>query len=370
MKILALTKYSYEGPSSRYRFYNYQKCFQKNGIEMTIEPLFSKTYLQDPDKFQKIMIVLWAYLKRFAKVLNLLIFNKYNLLLIEYELFPYFPPLFEYLLKKRGIKYLVDYDDAIFHKYDMSSNPIIKLFLKRKIASVIKNATYCIACNEYLMSYIKKYNQNILKLPTVVLLDKYQGEMKSFTKENPEKFIIGWIGSRTTSIYIIDLLPVFKQLIAQHPDIQINLIGFDQNILDEKTIIEHHLNIIPWTEEKEIKNILDMDIGIMPLTNDSWSRGKCGFKLIQYMSCKKPVVASPVGINCSLVENGINGFLVESRDEWYNVFEKLYLDKMLRERMAKNNFYKIETEYNNMINCEKYSQLIKRAIDIKKETKC
>jgi glycosyltransferase involved in cell wall biosynthesis len=101
----------------------------------------------------------------------------------------------------------------------------------------------------------------------------------------------------------------------------------------------------------------------MPLHNDPWSKGKCGFKLIQYMSCKKPVIASPVGINCSLVENQKNGFLVESIDEWFKAFEKLYLNEGLREEMSKNNFKKIMSEFNYIENCQLYTKYIKRFLN-------
>lgn len=260
-------------------------------------------------------------------------------------------------MKKRGIKYIVDYDDAIFHRYDMSNNRIIYKLLKNKIAKVIKYASYVIVCNKYLEDYAKKYNKNLFRLPTVVLLDKYIKEMLNFQKDN-NSFVIGWIGSKTTSVYILEILPAIERFITKYPTVRFDLVGFDKNLLSIEEIERYNLNIIPWSEESEIKNILNFDIGIMPLRNNPWSKGKCGFKLIQYMSCKKPVVASPVGINCSLVKNGGNGFLVDSLDEWFNAFEKLYLSKDLRESMKKNNFIKIKNEFNHSLNCKKYISLI------------
>jgi glycosyltransferase involved in cell wall biosynthesis len=359
MKLLVFTKYSYEGPSSRYRFYNYKKCFKANNIEMNIKPLFSKSYFNSKHKTEKILTVLFAYLKRFVLLISLLLFkSRYQLVLIEYELFPYFPAFFEYLLHKRGIKYIVDYDDAIFHKYDLNNNKLIHTLLKNKIAKVMTYANHVVVCNAYLESYAKKYNQNIFKLPTVVLLYKYKKEMQEFKKED-NIFVIGWIGSSTTSVYILEILPAIKKFVESYKDVRFDLIGFNKTLLSEEEIKEHSFNIVNWSEEKEIEHILNFNIGIMPLHNDSWSQGKCGFKLIQYMSCKKPVVASPVGINCLLVEEGVNGFLVESLQEWFDAFEKLYLDEKLRVNMAKNNFEKIEREFNYDKNCNFYVKLIK-----------
>ena len=357
MKILALTKYSYSGASSRYRFYNYRECFEEKDIDLILEPFFSNFYLSSVSKIKKIYIVIFSYFKRFFLLLTILIFkNRYKIILIEYELFPYFPPIFEYLLKRRGIKYIVDYDDAIFHKYDSSKNIFIKLFFKNKIARVMSYASSVIVCNEYLEDYAKKYNCNTLKLPTVVLLDKYKEIMKDLKKDN-STFTIGWIGSKTTSKYILEILPVMQKFSNKYRDVEFNLVGFDKTICLDKNI-----NVIRWEEETEIKNILNFDVGIMPLDNSLWSRGKCAFKLVQYMSCKKPVIASSVGMNCSIVKNGENGFLVNSLDEWFQAFEELYKNKLLREDMAHKNFIKIENSFNHSKNCIKYITLIKNII--------
>ncbi len=370
MRVLTFTKYSYEGPSSRYRFYNYQECFSKHNIEMIIKPLFEKSYFNTSNKLITLFVVLFAYFKRLIFVCQVLIFKKsYDLLLVEYELFPYFPAWFEYLLHKRGIRYIVDYDDAIFHKYDMHNNKIIQGLLKNKIAKVMKYADHVIVCNAYLESYAKKYNDRTFRLPTVVLLDKYKKEMETFQEKEDKNFVIGWIGSRTTSIYILEILPVIKKFVDTYQDVRFDLVGFDKALLSQKDIEKYQLNIISWSEEKEIENILTFDIGIMPLHDDPWSRGKCGFKLVQYMSCKKPVIASPVGINTSLVKESENGFLAKSLDEWFRAFETLYLNKELRETIAVDNFNKIELEYNHEINCRNYVDLIKGTIHHKEKGK-
>jgi len=280
------------------------------------------------------------------------------LVLLEYELLPYFSAIFEYLLAKRGIRYIVDYDDAIFHQYDMSQNILIKLLLKKKIVHVITYASEVIVCNNYLKSYAIKYNSNITTLPTVVLLDSYKKEMERFKKEERNSFIIGWIGSRTTSVYIIELLPVMAKIIREYQNIKFHLVGFDSSLLTAEEIEKYHIVVIPWREENEIREILRFDVGIMPLHDDPWSRGKCGFKLVQYMSCKKPLIASPVGLNKSIVKNGTNGYLAKNSDEWFDAISKLYIDMDLKKEMAENNFEKVEKEFNFFINCKQYINLL------------
>ncbi len=361
IKILALSKYSYEGPSSRYRFYNYKQCFEENGIDMDIYPLFNKNYFTAKNSFDKTAAAAKAYIKRVIFLFKILFFNSYDLLLIEYELLPYFPAIFEKLLKLRGIKYIVDYDDAIFHRYDMSSNLFIKKFLSKKIANVIKNASAVIACNSYLENYAAKYNKKIYRLPTVVLIDRYIQKCVNYDKKESKNFIVGWIGSKSTSVYILEILDVFKEFKNKFQNVQFNLIGFDKSLLSEEKAKEYGINIIPWSEESEIENILEFDAGIMPLHNDPWSQGKCGFKLIQYMSCKKPVIASPVGINCEIVQED-NGFLVSNNKEWLEALEKLYLNKELRVKMSNRNFKKILNLFNNNKNCKSYIKIIKELI--------
>jgi len=364
VKIIAFTKYPYEGPSSRYRFYNYVSCFAKAQIDMRIEPFFSTSYFVQTNRALKIFSVLLSYLRRVLQLLWLLLSpRRCDLVLIEYELLPFFPPLFEYLLKKRHIKYLADYDDAIFHKYDLHPNRLLRRLFRRKIGKVMGGAETVIVCNGYLEEYARKYNARTFRLPTVVLLDNYNKAMhlhQNKTDDN-ELFVVGWIGSKSTSGYIVDILPVFEKFAAKY-EAKFSLVGFDDTVLPDGMKERCKIDSIPWSEESEIEEILKFDVGIMPLRSDPWSQGKCGFKLVQYMSCAKPVVASPVGINCSMVTEGENGFLAETDDEWFRALERLYLDSGLRIQMAANNRRKVESEYNYAKNCRKYIDLVNAVV--------
>ncbi|MFK8013650.1 MAG: glycosyltransferase family 4 protein [Marinicellaceae bacterium] len=262
----------------------------------------------------------------------------------------------------KKLPYIVDYDDAIFHKYDQNSNPIIRFMLKNKIAQVMKNADAVIVGNDYLRSYAQKHNSNILQLPTVVLLDNYIEAISNYKTKNNNTFVIGWIGSKSTSLYLLELLPVIERFVS-HYDAKCHFIGFDNSLISKKIQKKCNITIIPWNEETEIKDLLKFDVGIMPLKNNAWSKGKCGFKLIQYMSCKKPVIASPVGINKTIVEHGKNGFLADLEAEWYAAFKQLLKDKELRNTMGENNWKKIQKDYNHQNNCEKYLKLIKQIVN-------
>lgn len=362
MRIVAFTKYPYEGPSSRYRFYNYRDCFMKAGIDMKIAPFFSSAYFSKKSKMTKTVGVAVSYFRRLMQLLALVAApRRYSLVLVEYELFPYLPAFFEWLLHKRGIVYIADYDDAVFHRYDRHRSGVVRRLLGGKIARVMEMAGTVIVCNAYLERYARQHNAKTLRLPTVVLLDRYRQAMKEYRAPEKKPFTIGWIGSKSTSVYLLDILPAVEAFASRY-DAVFNFVGFDDSVLPEGVKSRCRINAIPWSEETEIKEILNFDIGIMPLRSDPWSQGKCGFKLVQYMSCKKPVIASPVGINTSLVEDGVNGYLAETPEEWLKAFEALYRDENLRKKMSDANDAKMLDEYNHAKNCKMYIRLIHESV--------
>lgn len=363
IRVLAFTKYSEAGPSSRYRHYNYQACLKSNGIDFLISPLFTASYFSTNTMVVKMLYVVLALAKRMCVLLSVFVSRRgIKLVIIEYELFPFFPAVIERLLVILRIPYIVDYDDAIFHKYDQHCNALVRLLLKDKIATVMKYAEVVTTGNEYLGNYARRHNSAILRLPTVVVLEKYKKKLdRSVDKKEVEApFLVAWIGSKSTSNYVLDILPAMVSF-AEKYHVHFNLIGFDSSLLGLDC--HRNINVIPWDEATEIDELLKCDVGIMPLKNDPWSKGKCGFKLIQYMSCQKPVIASPVGINTSLVVNGENGFLAETNEEWFSAFETLYLNKELRIAMGRRNLKKVEEDYNYANNCLAYSQLIKDTVN-------
>jgi glycosyltransferase involved in cell wall biosynthesis len=361
-KILSLTKYGYAGPSSRYRFYNYQECFESKGYEVKISPFFNDNYFKEKSSIAKIQYVLLAYLYRIGLLLSLVLMPKrFDIILVEYELIPYFPSLFEYCLHKRGYKYIVDYDDPLFHRYDMHSNNFIRFVLKNKISKVMFYADTVIVCNSYLYNYAIQHNVNIIMMPTVVKsIDTYISTTSMYSKDSSNHIIIGWIGSKSTSKFILDILPAITK-VTHDKVVEFRLIGFDGSLLNREQIESCNIKIVPWSEENEILEIAKIDIGIMPLKYNPWTRGKCGFKLVQYMSCAKAVIASPVGVNKDIVSSE-NGILANSIEDWINGFEKLVNDKTMRDRLGNKGLDKVKKRYNYSNNCKKYIHLIESLI--------
>ncbi len=332
MKILFLTRYDSKGASSRYRFLQYIPYLETAGFECIVSPLFDNQYLNNlynckPNNFLNLLI----YIKRRLSIL--VTTNKFDLLVLEKEIIPFAPAFLEQFLKLIKVPYIVDYDDAIFNQYDCHTNPIVRTILRKKIAVVMRNSQLVIAGNNYIAKYAQQAGaKQVEVIPTVIDINKYS-LIKS--KKN-DAFKIVWIGSPSTYQHVEAILPALAKIC----NIKLLLIG-----AGNKEFNEPWIEVRSWSEVSEIKDIQSADVGIMPLPDTAWARGKCGFKLIQYMACGLPVIASPVGVNADIVEHGKNGFLASSLEDWIRFLTKLRNDQILRTRMGNYGRSKVEKHY-------------------------
>lgn len=350
MKILIFSKYGVKGASSRYRVYQYLPFFKEADISFTINNLFDDSYLDQlyNNNSRLLFPIIKAFIKRIGVLLKV---KQYDLLLIEYELFPYFPSLFEFFLKIFNKKYIVDYDDAIFHNYDLNSNKLIRSLLKNKIGRVMKYSSAVIVGSHYLYDYSKRWNSNVYLLPTVVNLELYTNTVPV---KNEKDFIIGWIGSPSTSKYMIPLIDVFRKLSTT--GVKFSFIGFDKSLREKFEGLK--VNWIDWSDETEIQSIKSFSIGIMPLDDNPWTRGKCGFKLIQYMASEIPVLASSVGENKYIVNHGKNGYLIESLESWYEQIHMLSRENGLLKELGKNGLSLVKEKYSLKVTSEQFVSII------------
>ncbi|AMA49845.1 MULTISPECIES: glycosyltransferase [Flavobacterium] len=343
MEFIFFTKYDESGPSSRYRIYQYIKHYEAEGIICKVYPLFDKKYFTVRGG-GKVVYVLRRYFLRLVQLFKIIqIKNVY----IEYELFPYFFPFFEVLLHLFGIKYIVDFDDAIFHNYDSHSNIIIRFLFGDKIKKVIKNAKKVITGSPYLTYYAKKNNIYVEEIPTSVSCIKYPKPNLKIKKNN---FIVGWIGSKSTSVNLIDLVQVFKNI--DDIDYCLYLVGFDVDL--EYKLKGINYKIIPWSADTEVYWINKFDVGIMPLVDNSFNKGKCGFKLIQYMACAKPTISTPLEANVKINRNRKN-LHANSSFDWEIEIRKVFENREVFNRVGMDNyncfldFYCVENNKNEYI---------------------
>lgn len=356
MRVLVFTKYSRKGASSRLRTIQYLTSLEKQGFEFTVQNLFDDAYLEALYNGGKrsAFNIIKCYSRRFASLFTV---KNYDLIWIEKELFPYIPIPIEKLLSKLGYKYLVDYDDAIFHNYDLSKNMFVKLLLSHKIDTVMKHSSCVVAGNAYLAQRARSANaKNVHIIPTVVDHIKYQTEQKP----QNEVLTIGWIGSPSTQKYLLDLKYVFKKIFEKNKNVRLLLVGAHPSIYAQINYIP--VEVVEWDESTEVKNIKNMDIGIMPLADGPWEKGKCGYKLIQYMACGIPVIASPVGVNREIIEKYNSGFLANNDSEWVEHINNLINSYKLRISMGSNGQLAVENQYSLQSQFEHLAKLLRSLI--------
>ncbi|WP_020676310.1 glycosyltransferase family 4 protein [Geopsychrobacter electrodiphilus] len=347
MNILFLTRYGRLGASSRIRTLQYLPYLATLGIDVIVEPLFPDEYLKrlyakEPTNW---MGIFKDYLHRLFYLSTV---RKFDLLWIEKELFPNLPSFIEQFLNSLGVRYVVDYDDAIFHGYDLSNN-LYKKLLSKKIDKVMNRATLVVCGNEYLAARARQANvRRVEILPTVIDLNRYE----VFEKDISNQIVIGWIGSPSTVKYLDLLIPALKTISSEFP-IQLRVIGakFAEKDLDVSCRL--------WSEKSETTEIQNFDIGVMPLLNSPWERGKCGYKLVQYMACGVPVIASPVGVNREIVRHGVNGYLAESTMEWVTAFRQICSNSQMRHSLGLEGRHTVEDHYCLQVTAPRLARLLK-----------
>ena len=280
--------------------------------------------------------IAWSYARR---LLALLRSRLYDILWIEKEALPWLPAWSEMgLFSIAGVKVVLDYDDAIFHAYDANPNWLVRASLGRKIERLMSRADLVVVGNRYLGERARASGARMIaQLPTVVDVGRYA----SWPAEpNPHFFTVGWIGSPLTSGYLEIVRPALTEL-AKNMPVKVVVIGGAPSALAGMIPVEHRM----WSVETEAKEVSQLDVGIMPLPNGLWERGKCGYKIIQYMASWLPVVASPVGANTQIVEPGITGFLAGSLASWTGALLFLWQHPDLRREMGIAGRRKVEQQY-------------------------
>jgi glycosyltransferase involved in cell wall biosynthesis len=351
MHVLALTRYSPLGSSSRVRFYQYLSFLKSSGVEIQVAPLLEDDYIRNlyGGKRQPILPLMKAYLRRLGDLAN---GRQVDLFWIEKELFPWIPWPLEVLPFLYGIPWVVDYDDAVFHRYDCHKSWLVRALLGEKIDAIMRRAATVVAGNPYLAERaLSAGAKRIEYLPSVVDTDRYKPGRKA-----EGTFRIGWIGSPMTAPFLGLIREALEQVTRQTGACLV-LVGSGNR--DPLPGLEKQ--VIPWSEVSEVSDIQSFDVGIMPLPDGPFERGKCGYKLIQYMACGLPVVASPVGVNRQIVRQGITGFCASSQEEWAEALVRLAGEMGLRKIMGEAGRHVVEREYSLQVTAPRLFNILAAA---------
>jgi len=340
MRILFIVPYPTEGPSSRFRVEQYLPVLKAKGIDYTVRPFYNtyiyKMLYKKGNLFRKSFSFLFFALRRSRDVFCA---KFYDIIFIHREAYPFPGAFFERLFRLFGKKVIYDFDDSVFLKKPA------------KIRYILRKSDTVIAGNNFLKQYASRYNNNTVVFPTCINTLIYCPKPKSL---DFKKVIIGWIGTSSTSIYLDLLRNVYRALSGKYKDdIECRIVGGHLANSGPRLVYKD------WSLQSEVSELQEFDIGVMPLFDNDWAKGKCAFKIIQYMAIGIPTVASSVGMNKEVISDGKDGFLVSTEDEWISRLSTLIEDKALRQNLGRQAREKARGLYSVEANEKKFIDIIR-----------
>jgi len=322
MRVLFLARHDSHVASCRHRVLQFLPYLESAGIECVVSPFFDNHYAHRYGRSGRKSLLggLRGLVRRLGVLRSV---DAFDVVFVQAEVFPFLPAAAEAWLARRKVPLVIDYDDAVFHKYDRHPNRVVRTLLGPKIARLMRTARLVIAGNDYLAEYARRQGAQVTVVPTTVDLTRYP---LSQPVPSEPMFTVGWIGSPSTTAHLEHALPELRAAARVHP---LKLVAIGARPFDAGGL---PVERIPWSEATEVAELNRCDAGIMPLPDTPWTRGKCGFKLIQAMACWKPVIASPVGANVAIVDDGCG--ILAADGQWRAAIDRLRGDPILRARMG------------------------------------
>jgi glycosyltransferase involved in cell wall biosynthesis len=358
IKVLALSPIPEEGAGCRFRISQYIPALEAAGFDVTLSTLYTREFFRSvyrPGHFASKAGSFAVFAAR--RLLSLTRVSQYDVIFLYREVFPIGPALVEWLLGLRGRPPIVfDFDDAIFLPSVSDANRLIAaLKMPQKMPTIVRASARVIAGNEYLATYARRFNSHVVTIPTSVDTNRFKPRPPASGGTGGDP-IVGWIGSPTTAIFLQLLDRVLPRVAAQHR-FRLRVSGADRDVAFPGVATE----IVEWSLAREVELFNSCDVGVYPLADDEWARGKCGFKAIQFMACGVPVVAAAIGVNCDIIQDGVNGFLASTEDEWVSKLGRLLSDPELRRRFAEAGRRTIEERYSVHVNAPRVAAVLRDA---------
>jgi len=352
MKVLAVVPSIHDtSPGQRFRIELWEPILRENGIEITYAP-FETDELREVlhrrgNVLRKIGAVTRNLKRRRGEFGDL---DRYDLVYLFREAALLGPPWFERKAARSQVPVVFDFDDAIFHAYRSPSNGYLSyLKFPGKTAEICRLSTHVMAGNEYLADYARQHNDNVTIVPTTIDTEKYRVVERAASNT----ITIGWSGSFSTIQHLDTVRDVLEEL-ARTEDFRLRVIGAPVYKIPGVDI-----EAMQWRSETEIDDLSAIDIGLMPLPDDNWSKGKCGLKALQYMALGIPTICSPVGVNSTIIRDGVNGFLAADPAEWVEKIKILIHDPELRQKIGLAGRETVEREYSAKIIAPKVTDVLK-----------
>jgi len=339
MRVLAIVPSLYDtSPGQRYRLEQWEPILGAGGVEIEYAPFETeelRSVLYQQGNFgTKLAAVARGLNKRAREIRKI---HDFDLVYVFREAALLGPAWFESKIARSGVPMVFDFDDAVFVSYRSPSNGYLSyLKFPGKTATICRKSAHIIAGNEFLADYALKFNDRVTIIPTTIDTLKYR---EKEDKENPETITIGWSGSFSTVQHLDTIREVLLDL-RKDERFKLRVIGTPDYKLDGLEV-----ESMPWKSETEIADLEKIDIGLMPLPDDEWSKGKCGLKALQYMALGIPTICSPVGVNSTIITDGENGFIAGTKDEWIAKLKLLLHSHELRREIGSAGRKTVEKEF-------------------------
>ncbi len=356
MRLLAIVPSIYDtSPGQRYRIEQWEPLLRKHGLEITYAPFESAelhALLYKPGNVgQKLSLVAKGVSRRYSLMSSV---KDYDVVYVFREAALLGPPFFERWIHRSGVPMVFDFDDAVFVSYRSPTNGYLSyLKFASKTKSICRMSAHVMAGNPYLAEYARQVNPNVTMVPTTIDTDKYKLIERRNESEIPT---IGWTGSFST-VQHLDTLRSALQKLARQTKFRLRVIGTPVYKLDGVEV-----EAMPWVAATELKDLGAIDIGIMPLPDDSWSKGKCGLKALQFMALGIPTVCSPVGVNKEIIHDGENGFIADSEDQWIEKLGLLLSSADLRRQLGQAGRTTVEAKYSAVVQAPRVFELLRSVI--------
>lgn len=357
MKVLAIVPSLYDtSPGQRFRIEQWEPILRQSGVEITYSPFETKELRSILYGGGQVFAKIGAVTKNMNRRRNELnSFKNFDLVYVFREAALLGPAWFERKIARSGVPMIFDFDDAVFVAYKSPSNGYLSyLKFPGKTAEICRLSAHIMAGNEYLADYARQNNKNVTIVPTTIDTDKYVFVERP---AEPEMLTISWSGSFSTIQHLDTIRDVLQEL-AKTETFRLRVIGTQAYELPNVDV-----EAIQWRSQTEIEDLAKTDIGLMPLPDDNWSKGKCGLKALQYMALGVPSICSPVGVNSTIIEDGENGFLAGSKSEWIEKIKLLIHSPDLRRKLGRAGRKTVEAKYSAKIIAPRVLEVFRSAAE-------
>lgn len=355
VRILALPRYVAMGASSRVRSYQFEPYLKTAGFSISWHPLLNSEYLEQ--LYGRWSRSSWNVLECYSRRLKAVVRDQAaDLIWLEKENWPWVPASVDTMFFPRKVPLVVDYDDATFHVYDKHRSPLVRALFGNKIDTVMRRATIVVAGNEYLAQRARAAGAARVEiLPSVVDANVFIPRKRG-DEQSDRSFNVGWIGSPASQRLLEPVMSILEATLHEPGD---RLITIGANFGGRR--FQHHTPL-EWSIDSEAEEVQRFDVGIMPVDDAPFERGKCGYKVIQYMACGLPVIASPVGVNKEIIAHGETGLLASTPEEWGRAIQTLKADRALRRQMGSAGRARFESRYSLQIAAPRLVDIFRSAI--------